>query len=132
VLLATWVPDHRVQRRRLREVDLMLDPLSYNGTTTTCEALWHGVPVLTLPGKSHVSRVGASLLKAVGLSEFIARDEADYVAKAAALATDPSPLKALRHTLRDRFKASPLHDHKSLARALEVAYFTMTEQRSRA
>jgi protein O-GlcNAc transferase len=125
VLLASWVPDSRVQRRRLREVDCMFDPLSYNGTTTTCEALWHGVPTLPLPGNSHVSRVGASLLTAIGLPEFIATSESDFIAKAAALVRDPSPLKPLRPTLRDRFAQSDLGNFKSLATALEDAYFTM-------
>ena len=92
-------------------VDISLDTFPYHGTTTTCEALWMGVPVVTLAGDRHSSRVGASLLRAVGRAEWIARDWDDYVDKAAALAADPRQLAVLRGALRDEFRRSPLFDH---------------------
>ena len=70
-------------------VDIALDPFPYNGTTTTCEALWMGVPVVTLRATRHGGRVGASLLGRIGADDWIADTVNDYVARAAALAADP-------------------------------------------
>jgi protein O-GlcNAc transferase len=102
-------------------VDLQLDPFPYNGTTTTCESLWLGVPVLTLEGKWHAARVGTSLMTAAGLPEFIAPSIDAYIEKAVALANDPSPLIALRPTLRRRIEASPLRDEKGYAQRFGAA-----------
>ncbi len=96
-------------------VDIALDTFPYHGTTTTCEALWMGVPVVTRAGDRHVSRVGASLLTAVGHPEWIARDEADYIRIAAALASDPAQLLATGSALRAQLQASPLMDHPGQA-----------------
>jgi predicted O-linked N-acetylglucosamine transferase (SPINDLY family) len=115
--------------RRYGWIDLNLDPLGYSGTTTTCESLRFGVPTLTLPGRSHVSRVGYSLLHAVGLDEFVVRSEDEYVAKVVAWAKDPSPLRRLRGTLRTRLQESPLGDSRGLAKALEDAYEGMLKER---
>jgi protein O-GlcNAc transferase len=82
----------------------------YNGTTTTCEALWMGVPVVTLAGDRHAARVGASLLTAAGMPDLIAADRADYVAKAVALAADRSGLDRRRKAQRTHLAASPLLD----------------------
>jgi predicted O-linked N-acetylglucosamine transferase (SPINDLY family) len=128
VMLASFLPDTVDQRRRLADIDLMFDPLSYNGTTTTCEALWYGVPTLTLPGTAHVSRVGASLLTAAGLEQFIARDASDFVAKAAALTADPTPLHLLRRELPERYRQSALHDFRSLARSIVSAARQMVSE----
>jgi predicted O-linked N-acetylglucosamine transferase (SPINDLY family) len=108
-------------------VDVALDPFPFNGTTTTCQTLWMGVPVVTLAGKSHVSRVGASMLAAVGLEQCVAQDENDYVRKALALAAQPARLQELRHDLRKRVSTSPLLDGTKLTRDLEGAYATMWE-----
>ncbi len=96
-------------------VDIALDTFPYNGTTTTCEALWMGVPVVTLSGDRHSSRVGASLLNALGRPEWIAGDWADFVRKAAALAADRQGLAAGRAGLREAFRRSPLFDHAGQA-----------------
>ena len=89
---------------------IALDTTPYNGTTTTCEALWMGVPVICLAGQRHAARVSASLLTAIGRSDFIAQSEDDYVAIAARLASDRAELERLRFGLRDSMRASPLLD----------------------
>jgi predicted O-linked N-acetylglucosamine transferase (SPINDLY family) len=106
-------------------IDIGLDTFPYNGTTTTCEALWMGVPVITLAGKSHASRVGVSLLSNVGLPELIATTPEEYVAKAVNLARDPEKLQSLRKCLRDMMSHSPLTDAKKFTHQLEEAYRKM-------
>ena len=108
--------------QRYHEVDLALDTFPYNGTTTTCEALWMGVPVLTLQGRSHAGRVGASLLSRVALQEFVAQDWSDYVEKAVVWAGRQDNSGELRSKLRGRLLASPLMDAGRLARGLEAAF----------
>jgi protein O-GlcNAc transferase len=103
-------------------LDIALDPFPYNGTTTTCEALWMGVPVITLRGSSHVARVGASLLTHCGLTDLIAETETDYIERATALAADLAALTALRAGMRTRLAASPLTDHHRFAGAVENVY----------
>lgn len=102
-------------------VDIALDPTPYNGTTTTCEAIWMGVPVVTLAGDRHRSRVGASLLGTVGLTEFIAADEDAYVRLASGLASDSSRLALLRTSLRTRMANSPLCNGPAFAAKFERA-----------
>lgn len=103
-------------------IDVALDPFPYHGTTSTCEALWMATPVVTLPGTSCVSRVGASLLERVGLAELVARDPAHYRELAIGLAGDPARLASLRRTLREQMAGSPLCDGPRFARQLEAAY----------
>lgn len=105
-------------------IDIALDTYPYHGTTTTCEALWMGVPVVTLAGPVHVSRVGVSLLSAVGLPDLIAHREADYHRIAEDLATNPTGLTELRSALRSRMAGSPLCDATAFCRDLEQAYRT--------
>ena len=106
-------------------VDIALDTVPYNGTTTTCEALWMGVPVLTLAGARHVGRVGVSLLNAAGLPEYVAPSPEVFVAKAAALAANLDALSALRQGLREGLRASTLCDETGFVRAVEAAYLEM-------
>ncbi len=103
------------------EVDIALDTFPYNGTTTTCEALHMGVPVVTLGGDRHRSRVGASILNALGLSEFVAGDEARMIGVAATLAADPGRLREYRGALRGRLAGSGLCDGPGFARKFEAA-----------
>lgn len=104
------------------KVDIALDPWPYNGTTTTVEAMYMGVPVITIAGNSHVSRVGVSLLTNLGTPEHIARDESDYVRIAAALAADRPKRLRLRDTLRHTVESSVLCDHAGFTRRLEAHY----------
>jgi predicted O-linked N-acetylglucosamine transferase (SPINDLY family) len=103
-------------------LDIALDPFPYNGTTTTCEALWMGVPVVTLRGDRHAGRVGASLLNHIGMTELIAGSVDEYVQIASALAASPARLRDLRQVLRPRLAASPLCDAPAFARKIEAAY----------
>jgi protein O-GlcNAc transferase len=104
-----------------QQVDIALDTFPYNGTTTTCEALWQGVPVVTLQGETHVARVGATLLQAIGLGELVGRDTIDYVDRAVDLASDRARCTELRTTLRERLRASPLCDQLRFARGFASA-----------
>lgn len=110
-------------------VDLILDTFPFPGGTTTCEALWMGVPTLTLAGDNLLARQGASLLMAAGLSEWVAVSEAEYITKAISLASDLSGLARLRATLRPSVLASPLFDAARFARNFETALRGMWEQR---
>jgi protein O-GlcNAc transferase len=116
------VADHL---RAYDRLDVALDPFPYNGTTTTCEALWMGVPVITLAGRHHVARVGAGLLTRCGLEALVTRDEAGYVEAAAALAGDLARLSELRRGMRARLEVSALLDHRGFARSVEGAYRAM-------
>ncbi|MEQ1527510.1 MAG: tetratricopeptide repeat protein [Gallionella sp.] len=107
------------------EVDMLLDTFPYPGGTTTCEALWMGVPTLTLAGNTLLARQGASLLTAAGLPDWIARDEDDYVAKAIQFAGDLPKLAALRAGLREQVLASPLFNASRFAKHFEEALWGM-------
>jgi len=124
VELVTWVPaaEHLAFYHR---VDIALDPFPYNGTTTTCDALWMGVPVITLRGHRHAGRVGASLLTRIGLTDLIANSTQEYVEIALALAGNSARLDDLHSTLRPRMTASPMCDENAFARKMEAAFRTM-------
>ena len=98
------------------DVDVCLDTFPYSGTTTVCESLFMGVPVVVMPGLTSASRQSLTLLKAVGLDELVAADEAAFVRIAAGLSADPVRLAALRASLRARFLASAVGDGRGLAR----------------
>jgi len=105
--------------------DIALDTWPYAGGATTCDALWMGVPVVTLAGERSFSRSGASVLFSAGLPELIAEEPDGYVDRALALARDVPRLAALRATLRQRLRASPLTDGARFARSVETAYTAM-------
>jgi predicted O-linked N-acetylglucosamine transferase (SPINDLY family) len=106
-------------------VDIGLDTFPYNGTTTTCEALWMGVPVITLAGNSHCSRVGTSLLSNAGLPELVAKTSDEYRAIAISLARNLKKLQSLRLNLRDMMKHSPLCNANKFTEKLEIVYHRM-------
>ena len=123
--LLGWVSDKSEHLSTYDRVDISLDTYPYNGTTTTCESMWMGVPLITWSGPTHASRVGASLLTSVGLSDLITDSAQHYVRRAIDLAGDQKRLHELRSTLRDRMLASPLTNAGQLTLSLENAYRQM-------
>jgi len=107
---------------RYGDVDIALDPFPYAGGTTTVEALWMGVPVLTLKGDRYVAHMGENILHNMQMPDWIATGTDDYVQKAAAYASDAAVLAALRQDLRHRLATSPLYDAPRFARHLEAAF----------
>ena len=102
-------------------IDLMLDPFPYNGGVTTWDALWMGVPVLTLAGDSYVSRQGVNLLKHVGIPEYIAMEKGQLIAKALACAKTGKRTDSARRQLRDQLQRSPLMDYAGYGKELGQA-----------
>lgn len=121
---------HRELLDSYNRVDVALDTLPYSGGLTTCEALWMGVPVVTLPGRSFAGRHSRGHLTAAGLTPWIAADEDGFVAIAAGLAADIDALAHWRTTLRERVAASPLGDAPRFARALDQAFARMWHERN--
>ena len=117
--------DYYTHLRAYHQVDIALDTFPHNGDTTTCDALWMGVPVVVNTGVNHVGLMGASRLRSVGLEDLVARDNDNYVDIACALANDVPRLEKLRATLRETMKASPLTDAPRFTRNLEAAYENM-------
>jgi protein O-GlcNAc transferase len=119
----------RVSVREYRQlfgmVDVALDPMPFSGATTTLDALWQGVPVLTLPGATSCSRSSASLLSAVGLDDWVAKDADDWLSRAHRLCADVNALATLRASLRERVKASPITDTKNFVKALENQFISV-------
>jgi predicted O-linked N-acetylglucosamine transferase (SPINDLY family) len=106
-------------------IDIALDTLPYSGHMTSCDALWMGVPVVSLIGQTSVGRGGLSLLANVGLTELLARTPEQFVEIAVALTRDADRLRALRSELRDRMRASILCDERAFTREVESAYRRM-------
>jgi len=124
--LQGWRKSHQDHLASYQQVNIALDTFPYHGTTTTRDALWMGVPVVTLAGSTHVSRVGVSLLTNVGLPELIANSQSEeYVQIAVELARDTPRLRNLHATLRPRMEQSPLMDAPKFARNIESAYRQM-------
>jgi predicted O-linked N-acetylglucosamine transferase (SPINDLY family) len=114
--------------RTYHQVDIALDSYPFNGGTTTCEALWMGIPVVTLVGTRQVSRLGLSILSTLGLTELIASSPQEYVNICLKLANNLDYLQTLRATMRDRMQTSPLMDASSFTRHLERIYRQMWEK----
>lgn len=111
------------------EIDLILDSVPWNGHTTTMHALWMGVPTLSVKGAHHAGRFGEMLIKAARLDDYLAKDRADFGARAAALVAAPAKLAQDRAGLRARLLASPLLDHDAIARRFEQACAAMWDAR---
>ena len=125
ISMLPWEPSQANHLARYAGIDISLDTYPYHGTTTTCESLWMSVPVITLAGRTHVSRVAVSLLTNVGVPELIATTPEDYVSAAISLARDVDRLRRYRQTLRDRMLASPLMDDAGFSKKLAAAYESM-------
>jgi predicted O-linked N-acetylglucosamine transferase (SPINDLY family) len=107
------------------DIDIALDPFPFSGGLTSCEALWMGLPVVTLPGTEAASRQTPGFLRAMGRTEWAASSPEDYIRIAASLAADKDTLTLLRAGQRQRMASSPLCDGKSFARQLEAGYRSM-------
>ena len=116
---------HAEHLKYYSEADIILDTFPLNGATTTCEALWMGVPVITLVGELHFSRIGLSILTRIGLEFFAASTPKEYIAKAAALADNRQALENLRASMRERMNSSILRDSKKFASGAEAVYRKM-------
>jgi predicted O-linked N-acetylglucosamine transferase (SPINDLY family) len=110
---------------RFHGVDIALDPFPYNGHTTSLDALWMGVPVISLAGSRAVSRAGWSQLSNLGLSEWVAISADEYVRAASGLAGDWKRLEGFRATLRERMERSLLMDGERFTRSIEAVYRTV-------
>jgi predicted O-linked N-acetylglucosamine transferase (SPINDLY family) len=128
LIFSGWKQETNSHLELYNTVDIALDPFPYNGTTTTCEALWMGVPVITLAGDSHVSRVGVSLLSQLSFQEFIAATQAEYIDIAVRLARNTDYLASLRSQLRQRMANSSLCDAPDFAMRIEKSYRWMWNQ----
>lgn len=116
-----WTQTWRDHLALYDKIDVALDSFPYQGTTTSCEALWMGVPLVTIMGDRHAARVGPSILKQIGLDELVGATADEYVAIAADLARDPQRVAALRAGMRQRMLASSLCDETGFARRMQAA-----------
>lgn len=125
--LLPLLPETRNHLETYSLVDICLDPFPYAGTTTTCEALYMGVPVVSLSaaGRNHAHSVGETLLRAIGHPELVAHSEEEYIDIAVSLANDLNRLKQLRSSLRNEMLSSPLCDGPSFVKELESTYYQM-------
>jgi predicted O-linked N-acetylglucosamine transferase (SPINDLY family) len=128
--LIVWIPTIGQHLEFYQGIDVALDTTPYTGTTTTCEALWMGVPVVTLLGDRHCARVSASLLAAAGFPEWVADSPETYVRIAADLGRRAAQRAELRVSLRERMANSILLDHAGQARRFGEALRACWRQRS--
>jgi protein O-GlcNAc transferase len=132
--LQAWVAGKSTHLEMYNEVDIALDPFPYNGATTTCEALWMGVPVVTRRGRTHTSRMGASILAGAGRPDWVTHSDAEYVATARRLAADLAALADWRAGAREHLARSALFDEAGFTRHFEAALqqaWALAGQRSR-
>jgi protein O-GlcNAc transferase len=127
LIFSVHVPSKADHLARHSLADLFLDTRYYNAHATACDALWSGVPVLTCPGETFASRVGASLVTSVGLSELIVANLDEYQRRAVELAKNPHSLRDLRDKLEKKRPTAPLFDAKRFVANLERAYRAMWE-----
>jgi predicted O-linked N-acetylglucosamine transferase (SPINDLY family) len=125
-----WTSGPEAYFRSHHEVDIMLDSIPFGGGTTSMEALWMGVPVVSMSTDRFAGRMTESILNAVGLSEMVSRSESEYIALACDLAQDPDRLKALRSRLRTQVENSSLCDLPAYTRRLEATFDRIWEQKA--
>jgi protein O-GlcNAc transferase len=111
--------------RRYHDIDVALDPFPFSGHTTSCDALWMGVPVVTLAGNKYAGRMTTSVLLNLGLPEFVCETPAQYVETAVSLAADLPRLRGIRAGLRQKMAGSVIVDAKRFTATLEDAYRTI-------
>jgi len=128
VIIEGFSPSMQEHLEMYHKVDIALDSFPYNGATTTCEALWMGVPVVNLVGETHVSLMGLSILSTLGLEELIAYTPEEYVDICINLASDLDYLESIRQEMRERMLASPLMDGQTFTRELEFHYRAMWQK----
>jgi protein O-GlcNAc transferase len=126
--LLGWTDTQKDHLALYGRVDVHLDTFPYNGTTTTCEALWQGVPTVSLVGEDHRSRVSYSILSQLEMHECIAHSDQEFVEKAVALSRDFSFLKEFKACARDRMRASPLMDGPGFVKHLDDAFRGMIKE----
>lgn len=127
LILKVHAPTPLEHLKMYAKMDIALDTYPYNGTTTTCEALWMGVPVITLAGRTHHARVSASFLTTIGCSELVANSSDEFVEIARSLAFSPYRLNNYHATLRAAMAVSPLMDGAGLTKEVEEEYTRMLE-----
>ncbi len=123
-----FLPEQSDHLAAYHNVDIALDPFPYTGATSTCEALWMGVPVVTLRGHNYVGRMSAGILTQAGLDHLIAESAEQYLATAVQLAQNLSRLSELRAGLRERLQASTICEAETIVRELEAAYLQVWQQ----
>nr|WP_247895134.1 hypothetical protein [Azospirillum brasilense] len=131
IVFAPWAPTLADHLARLQNADLMLDTLHYGAHTTASDALWGGLPVVTLPGRTLQSRVAASLLHAAGLPEFVTESLAHYESAVLRWSNNRSGLAAVRDRLRAERDSGPLFDMNAYTRLLDQALLTMLDRQRR-
>ena len=130
-----WLPLTRGPLEHLQQyskLDVALDPYPNGGCTTTCEALWMGVPVITLKGSHYASRMSTAVLAGAQLDNWIADSADNYIEKAIEAAQHLSSLRQSRCTLRQHLQDSPLGDPVGLMHAIEDVFTTMAQQHTAA
>jgi len=127
VTLMGWTENRDTHLAIYDDVAIHLDTFPYNGTTTTCEALWQGVPTVTLAGDTHRSRVGVSLMHQMGLQDWVAHSDQEYVDIAVAKAADLESLNTLRLSMRDRMASSTLMDGEGFVKELDRNFRLMVD-----
>ena len=120
---------HSEMLKEYGDIDIALDPFPHNGGATTCDALWMGVPVIALRGRDMIGRQSAAMLTNVGLQEFVAESEGEYIAIAKAWQNNFARLAEIRKQLRGNMGTSPLCNGSRFAREMEAAYRTMWKQK---
>ena len=126
--LLPFSPSRYEHLEMYHHIDIALDPFPYSGHTTTCEALWMGVPVIILSGSTHFSRMAVSLMTTASCPEWITHSKEEYIEKAIQLAYDQALLVQIKQTLRETVRNSPLCDGRNYIKQVEKQYRNIWQQ----